>query len=342
MSQLSELVNPLPGSRPHVPGFKKVPVTYLNGIGVQASTAVAVQHPEADSIKVRTLSVTACASATHSYESASAQLLSCAAPTSPSSVSSPSPSLGSLETRPQSSQEPVPISYPPKMSSPPAQQLQRLQFKTPDPDRQMPDLPSYERVSAPAELQGEVSTSTDGSDVPDSPSVLHDSDASEDVTAPIPAEEASETAAAVPKGRKRGMAHPVKKTAGKRRKVTKLTAANVAAVTSVSRPATLPLCRGPRLVVESTPSEIERADHVVDDGLDDHEKLWCVCLKRDDGRIMVGCDGGCDNWFHFSCMGIDEADEALVDKFICKFLHMALFGVIVVSIPSWPATDAAT
>ena len=32
---------------------------------------------------------------------------------------------------------------------------------------------------------------------------------------------------------------------------------------------------------------------------------------------MIGCDGGCDDWFHGDCVNMKQADEGLVDKFIC-------------------------
>ena len=34
-------------------------------------------------------------------------------------------------------------------------------------------------------------------------------------------------------------------------------------------------------------------------------ELFCVCLKPDDGTMMVGCDG-CDEWFHPVCVGISR------------------------------------
>ncbi|CAI6332947.1 unnamed protein product [Periconia digitata] len=45
--------------------------------------------------------------------------------------------------------------------------------------------------------------------------------------------------------------------------------------------------------------------------------LYCICKKPDNHRWMIGCDGGCDDWFHGSCVDMQQADEDLVDKFIC-------------------------
>lgn len=34
--------------------------------------------------------------------------------------------------------------------------------------------------------------------------------------------------------------------------------------------------------------------------------------------MMVNCEGGCDDWFHCSCIGMDVADaKELLDRFIC-------------------------
>ncbi|KAF1958489.1 hypothetical protein CC80DRAFT_491042 [Byssothecium circinans] len=45
--------------------------------------------------------------------------------------------------------------------------------------------------------------------------------------------------------------------------------------------------------------------------------LYCICKKPDNHRWMIGCDGGCDDWFHGSCVNMVQSDEDLVDKFIC-------------------------
>lgn len=45
--------------------------------------------------------------------------------------------------------------------------------------------------------------------------------------------------------------------------------------------------------------------------------LYCICRKPDNHRWMIGCDGGCDDWFHGSCVNMEQVDEDLVDRFIC-------------------------
>lgn len=56
----------------------------------------------------------------------------------------------------------------------------------------------------------------------------------------------------------------------------------------------------------------------------DSEELFCTCRKPDNGELMVACDG-CDEWFHFKCMGLDEKNKDLVRNFYCRFCDV-LFG----------------
>ncbi|KAF2865226.1 hypothetical protein BDV95DRAFT_652988 [Massariosphaeria phaeospora] len=49
----------------------------------------------------------------------------------------------------------------------------------------------------------------------------------------------------------------------------------------------------------------------------DDNSLYCICRKPDNHKWMIGCDGGCEDWFHGSCVDMDQADEDLIDKFIC-------------------------
>ncbi|CAG8954265.1 hypothetical protein HYFRA_00005885 [Hymenoscyphus fraxineus] len=45
---------------------------------------------------------------------------------------------------------------------------------------------------------------------------------------------------------------------------------------------------------------------------------YCVCRGPDDHRMMVNCEGGCDEWYHCSCinMVVEDAKE-LLDRYIC-------------------------
>lgn len=45
---------------------------------------------------------------------------------------------------------------------------------------------------------------------------------------------------------------------------------------------------------------------------------YCICRGPDDHRMMVYCEGGCDEWFHCACIGMDVGDaRKLLDSFVC-------------------------
>jgi len=58
-----------------------------------------------------------------------------------------------------------------------------------------------------------------------------------------------------------------------------------------------------------------------DGGSISDSELYCICRKPDTGTFMIGCDGGCDDWFHGRCVDIGEKWKALIDKFICPFCY---------------------
>ncbi|KAK5693187.1 COMPASS (complex proteins associated with Set1p) component [Elasticomyces elasticus] len=53
------------------------------------------------------------------------------------------------------------------------------------------------------------------------------------------------------------------------------------------------------------------------EGGDDSGDLYCICRKPDNGTFMIGCDGTCDDWYHGKCVGIEERDKNLIDKYLC-------------------------
>lgn len=55
----------------------------------------------------------------------------------------------------------------------------------------------------------------------------------------------------------------------------------------------------------------------------DSEEVFCICRRPDNGELMVACDG-CDEWFHFKCMGIDTRYKDLVNNYYCKFCDTLL------------------
>lgn len=78
---------------------------------------------------------------------------------------------------------------------------------------------------------------------------------------------------------------------------------------------------------ESSPAPSNsQSDGVYDDASDDDEDMadgdgdgdvYCICRKPDTGTFMIGCDGTCDDWFHGKCVGIEERDKNLIDKYVC-------------------------
>lgn len=49
----------------------------------------------------------------------------------------------------------------------------------------------------------------------------------------------------------------------------------------------------------------------------------CICHQPYHGEFMIGCDGGCEGWFHPSCVDLNlpkspEAQEAVIDNWTCE------------------------
>ncbi|KAJ5644788.1 hypothetical protein N7507_010799 [Penicillium longicatenatum] len=49
----------------------------------------------------------------------------------------------------------------------------------------------------------------------------------------------------------------------------------------------------------------------------DENALFCICRRPDNHTWMIGCDGGCEDWFHGKCVNIDSRDSELIEKYIC-------------------------
>ncbi|KAI9796958.1 MAG: hypothetical protein M1833_005904 [Piccolia ochrophora] len=62
----------------------------------------------------------------------------------------------------------------------------------------------------------------------------------------------------------------------------------------------------------STSSPVPGEDYMDEDG-----DVFCICRRPDNHTWMIGCDGGCEDWFHGACVKIDEEDGDLIDKYIC-------------------------
>jgi COMPASS component SPP1 len=46
------------------------------------------------------------------------------------------------------------------------------------------------------------------------------------------------------------------------------------------------------------------------------EDLYCICRKPDSGEWMIACDF-CDQWYHGTCIKLDESDSPLIVKYCC-------------------------
>lgn len=77
----------------------------------------------------------------------------------------------------------------------------------------------------------------------------------------------------------------------------------------------------PRSVTSIDPEaddDSEGAEEDEEEGTPDPDaNLYCLCRKPDTGTFMIGCDGGCEDWFHGKCVGVVEKDKNLIDRYIC-------------------------
>ena len=126
--------------------------------------------------------------------------------------------------------------------------------------------------------------------------------------------------------KKKGTA-ALKKPSSKKRKLDGDADPNARSVTPTSRPSkpasSRPGKKGSQAgtpAAESSPAPDNSSQaHASDDEAEssDDNALYCICRKPDNHKWMIGCDGGCDDWFHGSCVDMVQSDEDLVDKFIC-------------------------
>lgn len=130
-----------------------------------------------------------------------------------------------------------------------------------------------------------------------------------------------------PATKRKGLGNNLKKPTAKKRKVdadskdgTPFSQRSLTPASS--RASRAPPSRGPK----STPNHgspapsFRRSNTREQDGDegDEDETLFCVCRKPDDHTYMIGCDGGCEDWFHGRCVHINEKNGKLVDKYICE------------------------
>ena len=61
-----------------------------------------------------------------------------------------------------------------------------------------------------------------------------------------------------------------------------------------------------------------------DESYEDADEIFCICRKPDNHTWMIGCDGGCEDWFHGKCVKIDSRDADLIERYICKWSHNSM------------------
>lgn len=66
---------------------------------------------------------------------------------------------------------------------------------------------------------------------------------------------------------------------------------------------------------------------------------YCICRKSAEGW-MIACDGGCEDWFHGSCVSLKEEDSVHIDEFICPACEINIKGCSGVEIPGMLSFDA--
>ena len=54
----------------------------------------------------------------------------------------------------------------------------------------------------------------------------------------------------------------------------------------------------------------------------DDERIFCVCKRRykeeEEDTTMIGCEGGCENWYHPQCVGLKDEQVEAIGTYICK------------------------
>ena len=56
------------------------------------------------------------------------------------------------------------------------------------------------------------------------------------------------------------------------------------------------------------------------EGVPSAEVLYCLCQKpmnEDAAELWLGCDAGCDGWFHPQCLGLSEDEARDLDEYTC-------------------------
>ena len=144
-------------------------------------------------------------------------------------------------------------------------------------------------------------------------------------TTPLKSKPAASKKRAAPATNKKGTAKP----AMKKRKINNVSNTGTPLLPRFGTPASsrasktpAPSMLGNRKEPSATPtrsSSVGEGDGDDDDDDDDidESQVFCLCRKPDDHTWMIGCEAGCDEWFHGRCVNLSEKDGQLIDRYIC-------------------------
>ena len=142
-------------------------------------------------------------------------------------------------------------------------------------------------------------------------------------TTPVKPKPAASKKRAAPATTKKGTAKP----AAKKRKMNDVSNTGTPSLPRFGTPTSsrasktpAPSMLGNHKEASSTPtrsSSVGEGNGDDDDDIDESQ-VFCLCQKPDDHTWMIGCEAGCDEWFHGRCVNLSEKDGQLIDRYVCK------------------------
>ncbi|KAI9817620.1 MAG: hypothetical protein M1832_004624 [Thelocarpon impressellum] len=123
---------------------------------------------------------------------------------------------------------------------------------------------------------------------------------------------------------KKGTASAAKKPPNKKRKLDSESLDGAPSAKRSATPASSRASKTPAAanrMQSSTPAAASSSPPPIDRDAGEGGDIFCTCRRPDDHTWMIGCDGGCEDWFHGKCVKIKEEDGDLIDKYICPNCH---------------------
>lgn len=72
----------------------------------------------------------------------------------------------------------------------------------------------------------------------------------------------------------------------------------------------------------------QNEDDDEDSDVENPDEIFCICRRPDNHTWMIGCDGGCEDWFHGKCVNVKQEDEELIERYICKYYPTTLWTAL--------------